>query len=62
MPTKRTYGIIGRPKKKERRDARVYTRLTDDELKKLVKIMDYKGFTVSEAIRFAINLAYDFIN
>lgn len=61
MPTRRNYGMLGRPKKKERKDARIYARLNVYELKKLVRIMEEKDLSASEAVRFAINLTYDFI-
>ena len=65
MPIKRTvYGIPrkkGRPKSKNPRDSHVHVRLNDDEVEKLVKIMDLRDFSTTEAIRFAINLTYDLI-
>lgn len=52
---------VGRPKKNDKRDGRIDVRLSEKELDKLVTLMDYKGVSASEAVRFAIDLAHNFI-
>jgi len=51
----------GRPKSKQSRDKHVHVRFNDNEIEKLVKIMELKDFSVTEAIRFAVNFTCDLI-
>lgn len=58
MPEKKK---AGRPKKNMSKKVQVNVRLDDKDLKKLVRLMDVRDLTASEALSLALNLAYDLI-
>lgn len=48
----------GRPRKNEAHTIAITTKLSDDEIDKLVYIMEEFDMTMSEALRFSLNRAY----
>ena len=62
-PFKRKNGKkLGRPKSENPRNNHLHVRLNDAEAEKLVKIMDSKDFSTTEAVRFAVNFTHDMLN
>ena len=51
----------GRPKTKEPRNNAVFTKFNDRELRKLQLLAEYYDMSLQEAIRFAVDDAYNVV-